>query len=58
MESYILKFYRRDQDDREQLLGLLECALSGEKAVFQSFDELHELLLVGIRRGRAATRNS
>jgi len=56
MESYILKFYRCEHGDREQFSGLLECALSGEKAVFQSFEELHDLLLGGFWRGRGKTR--
>lgn len=44
MESYILKIYRSENGDENQMVGLLEGVVSGTLVNFKTFEELRDLL--------------
>ncbi len=39
-DNYILRIYRRDRDDPEKVVGLVEFIQTGEKKPFKSYEEL------------------
>ncbi len=44
MESYIVRVYRRDEEDFKKLVGLVEIVGLEETKAFKSFEELWEIL--------------
>jgi len=44
MESYVLHIYRRDEQDPQKVVGLIEVVDKGETKVFSSFEDLREIL--------------
>ncbi len=44
MDSYIIRIYRRDNDEPEALLGVVEMPGDGTQRSFRSRDELWDLL--------------
>jgi hypothetical protein len=47
MESYIVRVYRRDANDREILAGLVELVDVDEEKKFTCFEELRAILTPG-----------
>lgn len=44
MESYIVRIYRREEDDPQGLIGLVEIIGLEEKKAFHNWDELRAIL--------------
>lgn len=44
MENYMVRIYRRDEEDPEKIAGILEAPGVEEKRVFKSFEELREIM--------------
>lgn len=59
MDSYILKIYRKGQDQQAEVAGLLESVLSAHQVSFHNFQELSEVLLrdLGIKRHERTRTN-
>ena len=43
-ESYVLRLYRQEQDDRKNLPGILEEPVSGQRWSFTNMSELKQIL--------------
>jgi hypothetical protein len=43
-ESYIIRVYRREEEDAKNLVGLVEIVETQEKKPFNNFDELRDIL--------------
>lgn len=43
-DNYIVRVYRRDAEDQNCLVGLVEIVQTQEKKPFYTFDELREIL--------------
>ena len=50
MESYIVRIYRRDRDDRDRITGLVEDVDGQKRHRFTSFEGLRRLLAKRSRR--------
>ncbi len=44
LDSYVIRIYRRNSEDPQQVVGLVEIISSEEKKAFRTFDELREIL--------------
>jgi len=44
MENYIVRIYRRDEQDDRKIAGLVEIIEADEKKSFASFEELRRIL--------------
>lgn len=47
MESYVVRIYRRDKQDPQKIIGLVEMVESAGKEAFADFDELRRILSGG-----------
>jgi len=54
MESYVVRIYRRNSNSPRDLVGLVELVDTDEEKVFESFEELRDIL--GRRRVRRPGR--
>ena len=52
MKSYIVRIYRREKDNPENLLGTVETSESADKFTFKNRDELLSILDQGDGRGK------
>jgi hypothetical protein len=43
-ESYIIRVYRREEENARDLVGMVEIVETQEKRPFSNFDELREIL--------------
>ncbi len=50
MDNYIVRVYRRDSKNPDQIVGLVELVEAEEKKSFANYDELREIL--GITSGK------
>jgi hypothetical protein len=57
MESYIVRIYRRGEDDAEAIAGTVEIVGKGGKA-FKDFDDLREILNSQPKEGEKRKRRS
>ena len=55
MESYIVRVYRRDKKDPEEIVGLVEVVETGEVKKFANRYELDQIVST---RGKASKRSS
>ena len=44
MENYIVRIYRRNESDPQQIAGMLENVEKSENTAFKSFEELMQLM--------------
>jgi hypothetical protein len=43
-ENYLVRIYRRDEEDPERIAGMVELIEAGEKKTFATFDDLRAIL--------------
>jgi len=53
MESYVLHIYRRDNEDQQKVVGLIEIVNKGETRRFSSFDDLRDIIVHSSEIGQA-----
>ena len=63
MDSYVVRIYRKEEDDPRRLLGIVEKVGIGEKKIFSNLNELWSILNpvkkepVKQRKSRSSRRN-
>ncbi|MDQ4146649.1 MAG: hypothetical protein M3120_02975 [Pseudomonadota bacterium] len=50
MESYVIRVYRRAEDDPQRMVGIIEIVQEGRQQRFSSMQELWEILAAGNTR--------
>jgi hypothetical protein len=50
MESYVIRVYRRAEDDPRRMVGIIEIVQEGRQQRFSSMQELWEILAAGNTR--------
>jgi hypothetical protein len=58
MESYVIRIYRRGEDNTEDVVGIIESVETGSKQAFKNMHELVRILSVPKRKSSPKRKKS